>query len=472
MLRPGRGVARLTALLSLAACGASASAVSPMHVQNWLYACSEGQTCTQALNVGISARWMAAHASWSEVYYSAAADVTARQLAAASAAHVVIYTDPNISPYCPVPRGDHLDTSDVPENSENCTGAVAGFLRAENGSYAHAYQHQQNGDRLVDHADGLYGGQAQEPFYIGDPDLQSAFRLVTAQNPYATDVFEDDAGGAYNCIVDDNGDCSSAYGAAHSAPPLCDYTGGYWCYKYGETAREWDDEANPQQSYAIDAIDLSNASRLPVIGNNGIGTDTYDLEWLRAANVEGALWEGAWQPSAGGVAWAAKADAVLVYHSLNKYVVELSKDSNALMFQIASHWIVYDPTYSIEALAEVNPATTAAGRNDTTFPEELIVPTLPRVATPSNNTVTTFEVASGVFVREYSACYQDGASIGYCAAIVNTNGSTASISGLTERYGHVLVHNTGATWAAGGTPIWSATVPATIGAEAGVILAQ
>lgn len=414
---------------------------------------------------------MADHASWSEVYYSATADSTARQLAAAGAKHIAIYADPNISPYCPV-QGHDLDSSDLPENGENCAGAVALYLQPEDGSYAHAYLHQQNGNRLVDRADGLYDGQAQEPFYIGDPGLQSAFRLVTAQNPYATDVFEDDAGGSYNCIIDDAAECSSTYGPSHSVPPPCDYTGGYWCYKYGETAREWDDASNPQQAYATDAINLSDASRLPVIGNDGIGTDRYDLEWLRAPNVEGSLWEGAWQPSSGGATWAAKADAVLIYHSLDKYVVELSKDSSSLMFQVASHWIVYDPTYSIEALAEVNPASMAAGSSDTTFPEELIVPTQPRVATPSNNDVTTFEAASGVFIREYSACYQGGVAIGYCAAIVNTNGSTASISGLTQRYGHLLVHNTSATWAAGGTPIWSTTVPTTIGADTGIILAQ
>ncbi|MGH7736979.1 MAG: hypothetical protein ACREMP_03780 [Candidatus Tyrphobacter sp.] len=449
----------------------TAGSQGPTHVQNWLYACVDAnQTCTQPFNVGISATWMASHVDWNEVYYDGSQDGTSVQLAAAGAKHIVAYLDPNIATYCPVPGGYSVASPDFPENGTNCSGVISRFLHSENGSYAHAYQHQGNGDRLFDHADGLYGGQAQEPFFIGDPDLQAAFHAATLADPYATDVFDDDGGGSYNCIADD-GFCSGTYGAAHYAPPACGDGGGYWCYKYGETAIEWDAAPNPQQAYANDAIDLANASSKPVMGNDGVGTDAYDLQWVRDANVEGAMSEHTWISVSNPTAWIERADDIMTYHAMGKFVVEEDGDASRLMFQIASHWIVYDPVYSIEFLAEVNGASQTAGGSDTTFPAQSIVPSNPLVATPPTSDVTVFAVQPGLFVREYATCYQAGAPIGYCAAVVNATGSAMPLSGLTRSYSRALVHNASATWAAGGRPLWGAA-PTTIPANSGLILAQ
>lgn len=453
---------------------ARASAI-PTHVQNWLNACADtNQTCHENQNVGISAAWMAAHVDWNEVYYQAANDSTSAELAAAGAKHIVIYVDPNITAYCRVPPGYGVGSFDFPEDGANCSGQVTQYLHAQSGSYAHAYDHQANGNRLFDRADGLYNGKAQEPLYIGDPDLRTAFRTATLQNGYATDVFEDDAGAAYNCIDDDDDFCGAAatYGRAHYAPPECDYSGGYWCYKYGETAIEWDRAANPQQAYANDAIALANASAHDVIGNNGAATDPYDLQWLSAARVEGVMSEGAWPQASGISRWVSEADNILTYHKLGKFVVEEDTDARGLLFQIASHWIVFDPTYSIEFLAEINHATSHVGSADTTYPEEAIVPTQPLIATPSSNDVTVFQVSPGVFVREYAACYQAGVPIGHCAAMINTNASSRSIAGLTQSYSRVVVRNTSATWAAGGAAVWSTSVPGSITKNTGMILAR
>ncbi len=466
------GSARSTVVAQLPQAGARAVAGMPTHVQNWLYACANAdQTCVEALNVGVASSWIASHADWAEVYYDADDDVTSAQLAASGERHLVIYVDPNIAWHCPLPSGYDASSPDFPEDGSNCKTPVAQHLQAVSGSFAHAYLHQENGDRLFDHADGLYKGEAGEPLDIGDPGVQAAFHTVTLENRYATDVFEDDAGGSYNCIFDD-GRCAGTYGPAQYDPPGCDGSGGYWCYKYGETAIEWDRQPEPQQAYANDAIALSNASALPVIGNDGTGTDGYDLQWLRSNNVHGAMAEGAWREIADTPRWIAQADAILLYHSLHKFVVEYSDDESRLFFQIASHWIVYDPRYSIEALTEVNPAARSAGTNDTTFPEESIVPTQPLVAAPPNDDVTAFQVSPGLFAREYAHCYENGVSIGHCAALVNTSGSAARISGLRLRYAHVLVRNAAATWAAGGAPLWSAGVPQEIDANSGLVLAQ
>ncbi len=459
--------------LALVACAPTIAGTVPRHVQNWQTACANaGQSCLESRNVGISASWMAKHVDWNEVGDHPSSDVTSAQLAAAGAEHIVVYSDPNIAWYCPVPQDYSAQSYDLPETGGNCRTSVARYLRPENGSYAHAFTHQIDGNRLFDRADGFYHGRPGEPLNIGDRDVQAAFAADTARNRYATDVFEDDAGGSYNCIADDNGRCSGTYGAAAYAPPGCDYRDGYWCYKYGETAYEFDRASNPQQTYADDAIALADASAHPVIGNDGVGTDVYDLQWLASRRVEGAMSEGAWTQVSNPKKWIAEADAILRYHNLHKYVVEYSSDASRLMFQIASHWIVYDSTYSIEALDEVNPAARSAGRNDATFPEESVVPSNARVATPLSNEVTVFETAPGLFVREYATCYENGEVIGYCAAIVNATGSAQPIAGLTRRYSRVLVHNTTATWAAGGTPLWSHIVPESIGPNSGLILAE
>ncbi len=453
--------------------GAAAATAGPVHVQNWLYACDANQTCVSDQNTGINDGWMAQNVDWNEAYFRNDQDTTGKNLAAAGAKHIVVYVDPNITYYCSIPSGYSVNSDDFPENGANCGGQVASYLHAQSGSYAHAYQHQSNGNRLFDRADGLYNGYVGEPLYIGDPDVQAAFAAATSQNPYATDVFEDDAGGAYNCLTDyGRCDAGASFDTSHYSPPVCT-TDSYWCYKYGETAVEWDSASNPQQAYANDAIALANASAHNVIGNNGIATNSYDLQWLGASKVEGAMVEGAWSQSSDTGKWVKIADAVLNYHNRGKYVVEEGTDASILMMQLASHWIVYDPTYSIEALFEVNPATTTAWTNDTTFPEETVVPSSPRVATPSNNDVTTFQMSTaGLFVREYATCYQNGTSIGRCAAVVNTNTSSKTITGLSYSYGHVLVKNTSKTWAAGGTAQWSTSVPTSVGAWNGVILAQ
>lgn len=460
-------------ILCAAGAGVPPDPQIPAHVANWSYACADAeQSCVERENSGISATWMAGHVDWNEVYYDSASDATSSRLAAAGARHIVVYTDPNISAYCPVPEGSSGTSPDFPENGANCNGQVAEFLHSEDGGYAHAYQHQADGSRLFDHADGFFRGEAMEPLFIGDADVQAAFRAVTMQNRYATDVFEDDGGGAYNCIYDDHGACTGSYGTAAYAPPGCDYTNGYWCYKYGETTIEWDRAQDPQQAYASDAIALADAAAHPVVGNDGAATDSYDLEWLGAQNVEGAMAEHAWTQRNDTQGWIERADAILAYHSRGKYVVEEDTDATRLMFQVASHWIVYDPTYSIEFLAEVNPAARSAGTNDATFPEETIVPTQPRLQAPATDDVTVFETAPGLFVREYATCYEDRIAIGYCAAVVNTTGSPQAVEGLTQSYGHVLLRNTDATWAAGGGPVWSTAVPTAIDANSGAILAR
>ena len=62
------------------------------------------------------------------------------------------------------------------------------------------------------------------------------------------------------------------------------------------------------------------------------------------------------------------------------------------------------------------------------------------------------EVASGVYRREFSSCYNQGVAFGRCAVIVNWNGSavTTQSSWLTNSYSH-QVTMVGGDVQAGGT---------------------
>ena len=89
------------------------------------------------------------------------------------------------------------------------------------------------------------------------------------------------------------------------------------------------------------------------------------------------------------------------------------------------------------------------------WPEEGIVPTEPiqSMGTPSgagcfaaegvmcsSGGHNDLQVAPGVYRREFGDCYDQGSSIGPCAAIVNTTGATVTVQGgwLSQAYGHQL----------------------------------
>lgn len=443
------------------------------------------------MNVDLA--WMGRHVDWNEVNAKRELIGVSSELAAAGAKHIIVYTDPNIAPYCgpfPVLGGKFLSSLLLPpgvaeDGSNPCSHGsdeVAGHLHAERGSYAHAFQHQgNNGNRLYAVAFPDDGGTKYEPFFIGDPDVQAAFAEVTRQNTAATDVFEDDGGGGYNCEPA-YGYCGrdAKYGHTSYAPPTCAHSDyAFWCYYYGETAVEWDRHSSPsnplgaQQAYANDAVNLTDASSRPVIANSGGHADEYSLVWARrATRLEGVMLEGAWG-SISEPRWIDNANAALLYHGMHKYVIEyFGGDGSApnILTQLASDWIVYDPAYSVEAIPYNFPS--GSGTEDGTFPEETIVPSAPFVATPASGDVNAFRTSRDVFVREYAVCYQDGAPIGGCAAIVNIGSGAAAIGGLMRPYRHLLVQNTTTSWYRGGTPRWSTAVPNSVAAGTGLILAQ
>jgi hypothetical protein len=98
--------------------------------------------------------------------------------------------------------------------------------------------------------------------------------------------------------------------------------------------------------------------------------------------------------------------------------------------------------------------------NLSVWPEEGIVPTNPlqSMSAPSGSGClggnggsctsgghNSIQVASGVYRREFSQCYNQGVAIGPCAAIVNANGGAVTVqsSWLTQSYHHQVTFNGG-----------------------------
>jgi hypothetical protein len=100
----------------------------------------------------------------------------------------------------------------------------------------------------------------------------------------------------------------------------------------------------------------------------------------------------------------------------------------------AMTWLGYSPGHTV-----VFPDFEASTTRLAIWPEYSIVPTDP--VESMSTSYSNLQVATGVYRREFRACYNYGVPIGQCAAIVNGN-TTATIrlsaAWLKQAYGHVV----------------------------------
>lgn len=124
-------------------------------------------------------------------------------------------------------------------------------------------------------------------------------------------------------------------------------------------------------------------------------------------------------------------------------------------------------TYSATSSVLWETFTTPSGLH--VFPETKLVPTDPLVATPSS--VSTLLKSTGVYAREYGACYLDGSNVGPCAAVVNSS-LTASYAmpALSTTYAHTLAISGYGSLDGGTVATDGPAPPATVPAETGLIL--
>jgi len=101
------------------------------------------------------------------------------------------------------------------------------------------------------------------------------------------------------------------------------------------------------------------------------------------------------------------------------------------MYNYASYLLTYDLNTSVYTPIFSTPSGLHI------FPEMQFVALSPVVAQPSN--ITALHQSSGVYGREYNACYLAGKSVGRCAVAVNSDGSAAHAFPWTGKYAHTLV---------------------------------
>jgi hypothetical protein len=108
------------------------------------------------------------------------------------------------------------------------------------------------------------------------------------------------------------------------------------------------------------------------------------------------------------------------------------------MVTIGVAWLGYKEGHTI-VMANLEDQTS----NLAVWPEELIYPSGP--VESMNGDASGIQVASGVWRREFTTCYQSGVYFGRCAAIVNSTGSAVTVasSWLTQRYGHLITMSGG-----------------------------
>jgi hypothetical protein len=96
-------------------------------------------------------------------------------------------------------------------------------------------------------------------------------------------------------------------------------------------------------------------------------------------------------------------------------------------------WLAYSEGHTI-----VQPDLEVNTKNLAIWPEDLIYPSRPLQS--MNSGANDLQVASGVWRREFTTCYQAGRFFGRCAAIVNSTGSPLPVqsSWLSQVYGHVI----------------------------------
>jgi hypothetical protein len=312
--------------------------------------------------------------------------------------------------------------------------------------------------------------------------------------------------------------------------PYCDGT----CYRsgFGTDASEYTSlGSSAAATFRNDMVQLACAASKPVIYNggawdpldltNGPAQKAADTAMLQSPCVLGMEVEGSFVHNSGRKnlnqqnepnTFIPVADRLLLAQSLHKYALVISYTGCARdispctqngvqvsfdpvgdrLYNLASIFLIYDPVYTL-AWSQVDPGNgdpnmvDRNGNFDGLVAEFGIVPTQP-YQTATNNDITTLQhpqghtagssPPGGSFRREFAQCYQNGASIGRCAVVVNAESrdyqprsGEVNLPTMTHTYSSMLVLND-APADNGGTATWTTTLPVVMPPMTAVILKQ
>jgi hypothetical protein len=403
----------------------------PAHIQTWYYYGLDD------VNASIPASFMVAHADYVEDDGFTAQHAQAFKNAGGK--YAAAYTDPSFVPYCNAPFS---------APAGRCDGPIGNLVSGDESAWVHG----ADGARVHRYMDShfLY----QDALDPASASAQNAYRQVTATvaaaAPKLDYIFADDSGGPLT-----GGDGTPASG---------------WLFGFNALATEITSDA----SYLSAEQRMIAASVKPVFLNGATPytkAPSYGGAFLTAPNVAGQNYETCYGEGAGllrddsngGPRWTLQSNALLAVFAHGRPAVCMDESpatpANRVYF-LASWWLTYNEAYSIAA-----PQGTMSD-GFTVRAEFDIVPRQPRTTASADIAALR---AGGAYVREFAACYQAGAAIGPCAAVVNPGTGTVALPALAGRYTSSLVLDDKSAYT-GGKAAWSGQVPAQLAPVSAVVL--
>ncbi|HET9031233.1 MAG TPA: putative glycoside hydrolase [Candidatus Aquilonibacter sp.] len=269
------------------------------------------------------------------------------------------------------------------------------------------FAHDCNGNRITT----VFNGITQYVMNVTSPSLATLYHnTISAKisGAHFDAMFEDDAGLLEN------------YGIT---PLPCSYTDSAW---------------------ASGASAVGSAAPAPVIFNglsslNG-HSPSQSVAWVTNPNTLGGNFEHCYsddaQPKQNGWMWQAVENTELqvaakhaLFICMARNTSDASTQTDARLYTLASFLLTYDPSTSVlwEGFG------TPSGLH--VMPESQLVVMSPKTSTPSD--ISGLLTSSGVYGREYNACYIAGQFVGGCAIAVNAD-PTNSKAFPYPQYTHTL----------------------------------
>jgi hypothetical protein len=271
------------------------------------------------------------------------------------------------------------------------------------------FAHDCNGHRITQ-------PNSSTPIYLMNPNSSA---MVSLYASYVSSMLS--SKGNYTAILDDEPDDWYAL----SAMP-CNYVSTTWSNAY----------ANEMKSLPRPAI----YNGLGIQGRNNSISTTINFNSVAMGGMMEACYTAPWSPPlSSGAYWQTNENIEIKMAAQRKFLICLSNNHTTAStttgiayrkYAYASFLLTYDVNNS--SLWEG--FVTASGYK--VEPESKLVALNPVIATPS--TIAGLKTASGVYARQYKACYIGGKLVGACAAVVNSDPTYAHAFPYTT-YHHTLL---------------------------------
>jgi len=319
-----------------------------------------------------------------------------------------------------------------------------------------AFAHDCSGQRITD----SYKNKITQ--YVMDPStsaLRNSFLSMVVQPTIAA--------GTFDAIYEDNAGPLSEYGPTYFKPGYpCNYSDASWV----------SNDAGLEGSLPLPVI-FNGLSGLNPYGGYGISLST---GLFQNASTMGGVYEHCYtqdsssEPKEFGNLWQAVENTEIsvaqqardfVCNPTDRYApAGSSRQIDERLYSYASFLLTYDVNTS--TLWDKYP-TGASGFP--VNPESQLVVLNPLIATPSD--ISGLKQSTGVYAREYGACYIGGVWQGPCAIVVNSD-YYSSHAFPYSKYHHTAVITGGSILDGGSMSAKGSSPPSSVGSVEGVIAFQ